>query len=158
MNYAIRLIAGAAVLVLFSGCSSLSDMRANEIGAEPLSVKPEELRNPARDISRKDYLGALAYESQLKCDAFLKRLVSSLQTLNATGDVATTIFSALGTVFTPISTVHGLTAASAISSGTKNSLLTDLYAKASVANFQVAIQQRYSTEINQYVAALPSLN
>ena len=106
------------------------------------TCKPEaEVPLPPDKIDR---LGRVVLESEYQCERFMNNLV-----LTATGshlwlDGATTVFSALGTAFTPISTIHALTAATTVSSGLRANIDSDVFnrldgLKPSEVNFSVEV-------------------
>ena len=92
--------------------------------------------------------------SEYFCGKFVNSLVLASIGANTDLDILTTIFSALGTAFTPISTVHAFTAAASISSGWKTAIQSDVYAQASIANYAQAIQSTYYTDIADYMNKL----
>lgn len=107
---------------------------------------------------KKEYLGKVVNDSEVKCSKFLNGLVLAQNTSNTSLDFATTVFSALATAFTPIATIHALTAGATITSGWKNSLNADVYARATIANYAQAIQATYYTRLNDYMNALTDSN
>ena len=154
-----RTIATAiAVAALASGCGTLSEQRKLDVGAAELKVTDTEILGAAKGNTKREFLGIVVNDSVQKCADFLGRLTLEQQTINATGDISATVFSALATVFTPLSTVHALTGASTIASGTKASLMNALYAKASIANFSSALQQTYAKDIGKYIEGLDDLD
>jgi hypothetical protein len=82
-------------------------------------------------------------------------LAAAENSSNAGLDMTTTVFSALATAFVPISTVHALTAGATISSGWKTAIDTNIYAKASIANYAQAIQLTYYKNIKTIIDSLP---
>jgi hypothetical protein len=99
-------------------------------------------------------IGSVVDDSVSKCITFMNGLVLIENTTNTGFDMATTLFSALATAFTPLSTVHGLTAAATVSSGWKTAIDSDIYAKATVANYSQAIQASYFKQLSDYVSTL----
>jgi hypothetical protein len=75
-------------------------------------------------------------------------------TTNTGFDLATTLFSALATAFRPLSTVHGLTAAASVSGGWKTAIDSDIYSKASAANYVQIIQGSYYQDMPAFMASL----
>jgi hypothetical protein len=106
----------------------------------------------------KTYLGGVVNESEYFCGKFLNGLVLAENTTNVGLDIMTTVFTALGTAFTPLATVHALTAAGSISSGTKTAISSDIYARATIANYAQAIQASYYSDMKIYVDALTAAN
>ena len=124
-RYAAHHASAALAVIGLAGCGGLGQDRALPIAAPSLceaipgqamdatgTCKPEaEVPLPSDKIDR---LGRVVLESEYQCERFMNNLV-----LTATGshlwlDGAATVFSALGTAFTPISTVHALTAATTV--------------------------------------------
>jgi len=102
----------------------------------------------------RDALGALVNQSEQNCANFLAALVLFQTGTNTTLDVLSTITSAVGTVLAPIETVHALSASTSILTGSKTALDSDIYAKASIANFASAIQATYYANMTNYVTGL----
>jgi hypothetical protein len=106
--------------------------------------------------SARSSVSKVVYDSETKCAAFLNSLVLTETGTNTSLDMLTTVFSALGTAFTPIATVHSLTAAATISGGWKTAIDSDIFAKATIANYAQAIQATYSAKISDYISNLGS--
>jgi hypothetical protein len=106
------------------------------------------------NFQNKEYLGRVITESEYNCGAFLNGLTLASNTTSTTLDGLTTVFSALGTVFTPLLTVHALTAGASISSGWNNVIRSDIYAQRTVENYAQAIQSTYYDAIQKYNVAL----
>jgi hypothetical protein len=102
----------------------------------------------------KDSIAAVVNQSQHACSDFVSGLVLAETASNTSFDILSTITSALATVFHPLSTVHSLTAGTTILTGSKTAVDSDIYAKASVANFATAIQSTYYTDMGKYVNGL----
>ncbi len=102
-------------------------------------------------------VGSIAVDSQARCDAFLSRLALAQSSSDTGLDFLSTIL-ALGTAFTPISTVHGLTAAATITGGWKSALDSDMYAKATIANYSQAVQTTYGKDIAGYIDKLSAVD
>jgi hypothetical protein len=156
---------GKSILVaiaasLLAGCQAwyrLGDQSIRSIAAQELDLQAAGLPQAGQTVDPgqiKDQIGTLVNQSEQKCARFLNGLVLFETSTNTSLDITTTILSALGTAFTPINTVHALTAASSISSGTKTALDADIYAKASIANFSQAIQSTYYSDMGKYVDSL----
>jgi uncharacterized repeat protein (TIGR01451 family) len=147
------------VSICISGCASISDQRVLDVSAAPLKVTVVQIQDAGTATGgKREFLGMVVNDSLQSCSEFLNRLTLEQQTINASGDIATTVFSALATVFTPMSTVHGLTGAATIASGSKTSLMNALYAKASISNFSSALQQTYARDIAKYIVGLDDLD
>jgi hypothetical protein len=123
----------------------------NDAGAAESTVT-----NPASP--NKERLGLIINESEHKCGEFLNGLVLAANSSHLGLDGLSTVFGALGTVFTPLSTVHGLTAAGAITSGWRADIDSDIYAKAAVASYAQAIQSTYYADLKTYMDGLASQN
>lgn len=102
----------------------------------------------------KTYVGLLLDQSERKCHSFLGGLSATERAGDTTLDIFTTIFSALGTAFTPLATVHGLTAAATISSGAKTALDADIYVRETAPLIVQAIDNTYYKEYAAYTNAL----
>jgi hypothetical protein len=114
----------------------------------------------------KEYLGYVLIDSGQKCQAFADRLSVAQRGVDTSFDILTVILSALATAITPLSTVHGLTAAATISTGTKTAIDADIYAKATAALILQEIKNTYYVHIDDYrkelidrdtAAVIPSL-
>ena len=102
----------------------------------------------------KDALGAVVLQSEKSCANFLAGLVLFETGSNTSLDILSTITSAIGSVLSPIETVHALSASTTILTGSKTALDADIYAKASIANFAAAIQATYYADMSKYVTGL----
>ncbi len=114
----------------------------NQLFAAKLSVYHADLENQIFNIVQ---------ESEYKCGQFVDELTKGEGTSNTVLDILGGGFAALGTAFTPLSTVHALSAASAISSGAKGAINGDLLAKAAISDFADAIQKTYYVRMDQFV-------
>ena len=83
-----------------------------------------------------------------KCEAYKRRLLYGSRVSNLGFDILTTIFGALGTVFSPINTVHAFTAATTISSGTKTAIDADIYQNATAPLMVQAISATYDSPMD----------
>jgi hypothetical protein len=104
--------------------------------------------------SKREYLGFVANESERLCGEFVRELIVAANGTNTGLDMSTTVFSALGTAFTPLATVHAMTAGSTITSGWKTAIDSDVYAKLTVQNLVQAIQGTYYKDMGNYVDQL----
>jgi len=135
------------------------------VSAAPLDIvnpkKSEDIKTASLDTatlnSKIEFLGRVVLDSETKCVAFLNSLVVAENSVNTTGDIASTVLSAAATVFTPLNNVHALTAGSTVVTGSKTAIDADIYAKASIINFQTALQGTYFKTIATYADALPKL-
>jgi hypothetical protein len=98
---------------------------------------------PQKKDTPKQHLLAEINDSYAKCEAYKRRLLYGSRVSNLGFDVLTTIFSALGSVFTPVETVHAFTAATTISSGTKTAIDADIYQNATAPLMVQAIATTY---------------
>ena len=112
---------------------------------------------PATARPNAQLIARLVNESEFYCGAFVNRLVLSSIGVNTNLDLATTVLSALSTAFTPLATVHALTAATTITSGWKTAIDSDLFAQASIANYAQAIDATYYADMNGYVTKLAAV-
>jgi hypothetical protein len=88
--------------------------------------------------------------SEQKCSRFVNGLIAAETGTNTGLDLTTTVLSTLAATFTPLATAHALSAGAAISSGWKTAIDSDVFAKASVANYAQAIQSTYFRDIGAY--------
>lgn len=166
----IRLVGFLIIGTLLAGCGALEKIEykaAFSVGAVPLTID-EDLKKQwdtfkvgiadvgpnSTTTTKKDYLGFIASTSEASCAKFLANLVVASNGTNTGLDMITTVFSALGTAFTPLATVHALTAGASISSGWKTAIDSDIYAKLTVYSLVQAIQSTYYKDIGKYVDAL----
>jgi hypothetical protein len=173
-----RLLALLIAGILLSGCNAIQRIEgkaAFSVGAVPLDfTDPADQNNINTQwanfkasmaqsgvvsvTTKKDYLGFVASASEARCADFLTNLVVASNATHTGLDMATTVFSALATAFTPLATVHALTAGATISSGWRANIDADIYAKIAVQNMVQAIQSTYYTKISGYVGDLANLN
>lgn len=152
-------IAGALFL---GGCVSTATAISETqrlVSAEPIqaefivttSAGVQQTWSPAGvDGHEKAYLGYVLLDSGKKCQAFADRLSVAQRGVDTSFDILTGILSALATALTPITTIHALTAAATISSGTKTAIDANVYAKATAALILQEINRTYYVHINNY--------
>ncbi len=99
--------------------------------------------------TRKQYLLAEISVSYGLCEDYKRRLLLASRANNAAFDIATTALSALATAFTPLATVHALSAAAAITSGTKTAIDADIYENATAPIMVQAIQSTYDDPMDK---------
>jgi hypothetical protein len=151
-------------IFLLAGCGSAMKAfnRDNSflVSAEPVPVADliTACGTVSTDIERKSCLGSIGNASYKRCSEFLDGLVLTENTTNTGFDLTTILFSALATVFKPLNTIHGLSAGASVSSGWKNSINSNIYAKASIANYSQAIQATYYKDMSLYWAGLSSMS
>lgn len=167
----------AAVLILtavLNGCSATVDqfvgqygglIAANPLdpvitipatskGQEPTILDPRNF--PLDDKGYKadtiSYVVLETFSSLLKCKKLLDSQGIVSRGIDADLDLITTVLTALATAFSPISTVHIFTAAALISSGWKNVLDSDLYAKKTSDIIATQIDTSYFSAMTKYVS------
>lgn len=149
--------------IALSGCTGIYKVMRGDphglVAAEPLKVTDTDLQKEAtmNDVEKREFLGGVVLDSEIKCTDFLDNLVFSENSVNTTGDILSTTMSSLATVFTPLSTVHALTAGATITTASKAAIDSDIYAKASITTFQTALEQSYFKSIGTYRDALPTM-
>lgn len=167
----IRPLALLMAAALLSSCSTIQTLEgraAFSVGAVPLvfaSVNPQddtvnkewETYKASMKLTKtthKEYLGFVASASETRCADFLTGLVVANTGTHTGLDMLTTVFSALGTAFTPLATVHAMAAGATISSGWRANIDADVYAKQAVQDMVHAIQTTYYVKIGDYVDKL----
>ncbi|MGF6238579.1 hypothetical protein P3T42_000304 [Paraburkholderia sp. GAS38] len=150
--------------VLLSGCgtllSGLNAASSNLVSAEPLKIDQTALQtaevctDTGASTCRKNFIRGVVLDSMMKCQKFANQLVLTENTVNTSGDIATTILTALGTVFTPITTIHAMTAGATVVSGSKSAINANIYAKASISSMQSALDKVYTQPMLAYITAL----
>jgi len=150
--------ASLGVALVLGGCAAplrqLHDSNAFLVAADNLDMS---VLDKCSNNNHRSCVGVLIVQSQDKCADFLNGLVLAENTSNTAFDVATTLFSALATAFTPLSTVHGLAAAATVSNGWKSAINANVYAKAAAANYAQAIQATYYHDVGTYLVALQAM-
>jgi hypothetical protein len=123
---------------------------ANSYSVSAKEIDPD-LIGQGQSLTFKDgtkaYVGTVLYDSQKKCEKFVNGLVLSETTVNSGLDMTTTVLSALATAFTPLSTVHALTAGATVASGWRTAINSNIYAKLTIANYAQAIEASYYTDL-----------
>lgn len=168
-THALRALSSVLLVLSLSGCGSIlnawTDNSGNLVAAAPLcedvtgsAITPDgtckPYTRPATTADVKPYLGLVINEFENNCGKFVTGLVLASNTTNTSLDLLTTVFTALGSAFTPLGTVHALTAAGSVSSGWKTAINSDVYAKATIANYAQAIQTSYYTDMKNYMTDL----
>ncbi|MFM0489691.1 hypothetical protein [Paraburkholderia graminis] len=147
----LRLVYLILIMALASGCSQLK----KTVAAAPLDealVNTTISAKNAQDMRQN--LGQVVWDSMKKCNDFMAQMVVAENTSNTALDMSTTVLSALATAFSPLSTVHALTAGATITSGWKTTIDTDIYAKAGIATYAQAISVTYYKDMKAYIATL----
>ena len=165
MVNAFRLTPILAGPLLLAGCISaataISDthrlIAANPIQTEfPVTMNvngvptPVMLTPAAPEGYQKEYLGLVLIDSGTKCQQFTDRLSTAQRGVDTSFDILSGILSALATAFTPLNTVHALTAGATISTGTKSAIAADVYAKATAPLIVQQINNTYYANIDAY--------
>jgi hypothetical protein len=149
-----------------TGCGTIRQAITNNgndqlVSASPLDVtkvKGYDTLDAADRPKKLEFLAGVVGQSQKNCDDFLNALVLSETSFDSTLDVAGTVFSALGTAFSPPGTKTALSAATSIVTGAKANIDSDIYAKAAIADFSTAIQGTYYAQMKLYRDKLDTLN
>jgi hypothetical protein len=158
----LRNLAILGLTAALCGCSHVRDTEdasAFTVAAEPLTMPPETapVGHSGDSTDKKSIVASMVRQSASRCDAFLNRLVVAENTTDTTLDMTTTALAALATAFTPLSTVHALSAAAAISSGWKTAIDSDIYAKASIGLYAQAIMATYYRDMTTYANKLQTM-
>jgi hypothetical protein len=154
-----------------SGCASWAKILQGPsaqslVSAVPLNVLTDKTSSDytkfqdnsfSDDDDKQNFLARVVVDSESKCLAFLNGVIIAENSVNTTGDVVSTALTAAATVLKPITAVHGLTAGATLATGTKTAVNANIYAKASIANFQTALEKSYFKSISDYLTALPNL-
>jgi hypothetical protein len=144
------------VAIALSGCGAALERwesgNSFMVSAEDLAVTNDDIASVGNN--NKTFIGLVLNDSEQKCGRFVNGLVLASNSTNVGLDMATTVFTALGTAFTPVATIHALTAAGSISSGWKTAIDADIYAKATIANYAQAVQATYYTDLGKYTVDL----
>jgi hypothetical protein len=88
--------------------------------------------------------------SESQCGTFIHALVRNEVGIDTGLDLLTTITSAVSNVAGPAAVARGIGAVTTISSGSKTAIDSDVFAKASIANFAHTIQSTYYKDIASY--------
>ena len=171
-----RKISASGLLITSLLCSSCSTLLGENVSqysslvtAAPLKtdfVLNADTKNPTRwnlgtSFSSKDqkvtYVVLVTLDSLSKCKRLLDSTGVTSRSIDTNLDLITTALAALATAFTPISTVHALTAAVSISSGFKGVLDSDIYQKQTAAIIGAQIESTYLSAITGYVNRLGTL-
>jgi hypothetical protein len=150
-----------AIAGCLSGCSTITAIITGHkpylivVTAKPIDQSVIDTAEAAPPATVKNAIGKVLVKSEQSCDEFTKKLSIANVGSNTALDIATTVFSAAATAVTsPLSAVHGLTAASTISSGSKTAIDSDIFAKATIANMAQAIKATYYKDLATYEAEL----
>ena len=126
-----------------SGCATLQkglDQQTQAVtGAAPLNTK-------IYPTNKAQLLASIA-DSYQKCGVYKRTLLFGSRASNFGFDVLTTTFSALATAFKPVATIHSLTAAATITSGSKTALDADVYMNATAPLMAEALSQSYDDKM-----------
>jgi hypothetical protein len=166
LRFAFVILASIVLGSCSSAITAISGDSRNIVSAEPIQYEfPASIRktpeSPIEQVTLtpltadayvdvRQYLGYVLLDSGKKCQQFADRLSSVQRGVDTSFDVLTTILSALATAFTPLSTVHALTAGASISTGTKLAIDADVYAKATAALILQEIDRTYYVKVQDY--------
>jgi hypothetical protein len=114
--------------------------------------------NPAGGLTPIQWVNVLVQDSQTKCAEFVNSLFAETAGTGLVLDVLNTASSALATVFTPLPTVHALTAASTIFGGARASITAEYLNSLTISHISQAIQSTYSSDMQKYIAWLDTAN
>ncbi|WP_120344530.1 hypothetical protein [Paraburkholderia fungorum] len=103
---------------------------------------------------RKNYVGAVLADSANKCDVFVGSLSAGQRINDLTFDFLTTTLNAVATVFTPVTTIHALTAGATVSTGSKLAINQDVYQKETAQLLVQAIDATYYKDYADYAKQL----
>jgi len=125
-----------ALCLWLTGCagpfiSALNQTNATLVGAAAIDVPNgnASLDPSLYKTNGNEYAGILLSTSATNCLQFMNRLSVAERGIDTGFDISSTVLSSLATAFTPLATVHALSAASAISTGTKTAIDSDIYVK-----------------------------
>jgi hypothetical protein len=149
------ILVAASLAVALSACSTVKNLARNgSYGVAAANLDSSLVKNAQGAGTSKAPLYILIANSEDNCNAFVNGLISAETGTNTSLDVTTTALNALATAFTPLGTVHSLTAAAAITGGWKTAIDSDIFSKATAANFAQAIQSTYYKSLQTEVASL----
>jgi len=147
--------------MLLNGCAlrNLTEKAKELVRADPIQINwPDPDKGPETPIapafSNRAYVAKVAFDSAMKCQAFLDRTGLAIRGVDATFDILTTALSTVATAVTPIATTHALSAAAAISSGTKSAIDADVYAKQTAWLIAQQIDSTYFADFKTYADKL----
>lgn len=103
---------------------------------------------------QRNYVGAVLADSAHKCDIFVGSLSAGQRINDLTFDFLTTSLNAVATVFTPVTTIHALTAGATVSTGSKLAINQDVYQKETAQLLVQAIDATYYKDYADYAKQL----
>jgi hypothetical protein len=106
---------------------------------------------PLTNIQR---VSLLVQDSQTKCAQFVDSMFAETAGAGFILDILSTGTSALATVFTPLTTVHSLTASSTIFGAAKTGISANYLNTLSTSHITQAIQSTYTADMRKYIASL----
>jgi hypothetical protein len=115
------------------------------------SSPPEQSTVALTNIER---ISLLVQDSQTKCAHFVDSLFAQTAGSGFVLDLLSTATSALATVFTPLPTVHSLTASSTIFGAAKTGISANYLNTLSISHVTQAIQSTYTTDMQKYIGSL----
>lgn len=140
----------ARFVLLFAalGLGACSAASRIPTGAAPLAPTDQELTTAKTGPdAKKEFLLNQITTSLTACENYKRTLLLGSRGSNLTFDILTTVFGALGTAFTHVDVVHGFTAATTISSGTKTAIDADIYQNATAPLMIQSIQDTYDAQM-----------
>jgi hypothetical protein len=148
-RYAAR-YAGPMICLAVAACGTSVDTISGAADISPSLVSADAQNAAQASGQKRQYLGLVVGDSEDKCKQFSLSLIGSETDFNTTSDILTTVATALGTAFTPLATVHALTAAGSIVSGSKTAVNANVWAKQPITNLLAAIGNKYYVPISAY--------
>ena len=106
------------------------------------------------DLTPIERVNLLVQDSQSKCAHFVDSMFAETAGSGFLLDILSTGTSALATVFTPLTTVHSLTASSTIFGAAKTGISANYLNTLSISHITQAIQSTYSADMQKYISSL----
>ncbi len=157
----LQALRNVSILAVLGGCSAMLPQRY-QLTAPPLAALYASSQStdvvPALLVTDQQKIGYLISDSMTKCSGFVNSMFAEHAATGLTLDIASTITSALASVFTPISVTHSLSAASTIFSGAKTSLDAEYLNSLTISHIVQAIQSTYSTQMQYEINKISTAN
>ena len=153
---------GICILFSAAGCAVLP--QRYQLAAEPLmevkdipgmAVPPPSASPPTQyavALKPIDQVNLLVQDSQTKCAHFVDSMFAETAGAGFVLDILSTGTSALATVFTPLATVHSLTASSTIFGAAKTGISANYLNTLTISHITQAIQSGYTSNMQNYIA------
>jgi len=119
--------------------------------SDPAGSLPKSYTVPLTDLDR---VSLLVQDSQTKCAQFVNTMFAETAGTGFVLDILSTATSALATVFTPLATVHALTASSTIFGAAKTGISANYLNTLTISHITQAIQSGYTTNMQKYISSL----